>query len=353
MTSHSEAWTLVKDLHQPRPAIFWADLLISAAAGWGGFAGVLLAKPFSAEMWLAFLIATFALYRGLCFVHEISHMRKSHLRGFETTWNLLIGAPLLMPSFVYVGVHSSHHSLSTYGTDQDPEYLPFASSDWMTIVFAAHSVLIPLALLVRFLVLAPVALLWPEFHQWLVMHASSLSMNTLYRRENSPALSASIRCWEIGTLAIWLAAGTIAWRYGLGWKALAVWCAIGSCAAFCNAMRTLGAHRYESSGTPLDRGGQLLDSIDTPGALWTGLWAPVGLRYHALHHYFPGIPYHNLGAAYRRLVSSLPAGESYEELTSPSLAGSLRRLYRTGRTMRQKQRSAKLCAQPPLRSPGN
>ena len=158
-------------------------------------------------------------------------------------------------------------------------------------------------------------------------------------------------------LLVWMAAGAIAWHYGFGWKVLAIWCGVSACAALVNALRTLGAHHYESTGTPLDREGQLIDSIDTPGAWWTGLWAPVGLRYHALHHYFPGIPYHNLGTAYRRLIAG-PSAEScaepnYEALTSPSLAWSLRRLYRTGKSTRQIERNAKLCAQPPLRSPGH
>jgi len=353
MTSHSAAWSLVKDLHQPRPAIFWADLLFSAAAGWGGFAVAMMAVPFSASMWVAFLIAAASFYRGLCFVHEISHMQRARPRGFEIAWNTIFGIPLLMPSFVYVGVHSNHHSLATYGTDQDPEYLPFAASHWMAIVFVAHSILIPLALLLRFLLLSPAGLLWPPLHRWLIVHASSLSMNTRYRRENSPALSASIRRGEIAILLVWLAAAIIGWHYGLASRAFLVWYGISGCAAFANALRALGAHRYESSGEPLDRAGQLLDSIDTPGALWTELWAPVGLRYHALHHYFPGIPYHNLGAAYRRLISSLPAEAAYQDLTSPSLPWSLRRLFQSGKSAQDRERTAKLCAQPHLRSPGN
>jgi fatty acid desaturase len=280
-------------------------------------------------------------------------MRRSYLRGFETVWNAVFGVPLLMPSFVYVGVHPNHHSLATYGTEQDPEYLPFAHSHWMTIVFVAHSVLIPLALLLRFLVLSPVALLWPRLHRWLTIHASSLSMNTRYRREASSALTVSIRRWEMAILVFWVAAGTIGWQYHLAWKAFAVWYGLSACAALANALRTLGAHRYESSGLPLDRAGQLQDSIDTPGAVWTTLWAPVGLRYHALHHYFPGIPYHNLGTAYRRLMSSLPAEAEYQELTSPSLRWSLRSLYRRGKSAQQRERNAKPFAQPPLRSPGH
>ncbi len=37
------------------------------------------------------------------------------------------------------------------------------------------------------------------------------------------------------------------------------------------------------------------------------LVAPVGLRYHALHHWIPSLPYHNLGRVHRLLVST-PAG---------------------------------------------
>ena len=178
-------------------------------------------------------------------------------------------------------------------------------------------------------------------------------MNTSYRREATPVLTTSIRRWEMAILLVWLAAAATAWHYGLAWKALAVWCGISSCAALCNALRALGAHRYESDGTPLDRGGQLLDSIDTPGAFWTELWAPVGLRFHALHHYFPGIPYHNLGTAYTRLISNLPTEAEYRELTSPSLPWSLRRLYRTGKSARQVGRRDKFYTQPPLRTRGN
>jgi fatty acid desaturase len=101
--------------------------------------------------------------------------------------------------------------------------------------------------------------------------------------------------------------------------------------SFVNTMRVLGAHEYETDGTPRDREAQLSDSIDTPGGPWTELWAPVGLRYHALHHYFPGIPYHNLGRAYRRIVQVSPKADEYRASTSPSLRHSLSTLYRRAR----------------------
>jgi fatty acid desaturase len=350
VTSDRDALRLVKDLHQPRAAIYWIDLTLTAVLGWCAFGLALMARPFSAGMWLAMVLAAFVFYRGLCFVHEISHLRRRSLPGFEAIWNLAFGIPLLIPSFAYVGVHSSHHSLATYGTDQDPEYLPFGGSHRMTVLFLLQSILIPLALLFRFLLLAPVALLWPRFHGWLVAHASSLSLNSAYRRQNTPALTARIKYGEITILLVWTAGLAAAWRHDLVWKGIAVWYGINAFTSVCNSLRTLGAHRYESIGMPLDRAGQLADSIDTPGAAWTELWAPVGLRYHALHHYFPGVPYHNLGLAYRRLMSALPKGTRYREATSPSLPKSLRHLYAAGETSFHKKRTAGVYPRQPLPS---
>ena len=44
------------------------------------------------------------------------------------------------------------------------------------------------------------------------------------------------------------------------------------------------------------------------------MWAPVGLRYHALHHLFPTLPYHNLKAAHEYLLVHLPPESPYRSL---------------------------------------
>ena len=322
---------LVGDLHQPDARIFWTDLLASAAIGWSTFAIAVVSVNWLIMIGVG-LVSAFALYRGLCFTHEITHIRKRSLPGFETAWNLLFGVPLLLPSFTYAGVHQSHHSLSTYGTKDDPEYLPFASSRRLIIVFSIQSsILIPVLLLLRFLVLAPIGLVYPPFHRWLEVHASSFSMNPAYRREVPTAVAWKMRRWEIATLAAWSGAFALMLAGYLPWKALVVWLGVLAVVSFVNTMRVLGAHEYESDGTPRDRHGQLADSIDTPGGPWTELWAPVGLRYHALHHYFPGIPYHNLGRAYERILATAPGATTYRESTSPSLRRSLGLLYQKAR----------------------
>lgn len=326
----AEMKALVKDLHRAKRSVFWTDLILTSIVGWAGFVAAVVARPFSAVMLLGIAVAVCALYRGLCFMHEITHQNWRTLPGFETAWNILVGFPLLMPSFVYVGVHQDHHRISSYGTDQDPEYLPFAHSWKMTTIFALESFFIPLALVLRFVVLTPVGLLSPKFQRALVSCASALTMNVRYRREATLELVAKVRrdsaitFLNAAAVILLSTAGLIPWRVFL------IWFAVDSMISFVNTLRTLGAHAYENEGEPLDRTGQLLDSIDTPGAFWTELWAPVGLRYHALHHYFPGIPYHNLPEAYRRVVSHLPVSESYRVMSSSNLGLSLRELFRKG-----------------------
>jgi fatty acid desaturase len=322
-----QARDLVRDLHTPDARIYRTDLLVTGAIGWAAFTAAVLFRTWSWQMLSALLICICAFYRGLCFLHEISHIRAGVLRGFEVMWNVIFGIPLLLPSFMYVGVHQYHHNLATYGTDRDPEYLPFSGKPLMITVFILQSVLIPVFLLFRFFVLVPVSLLIPRAHRVLCVCFSSLCLNIRFRRDVTDALESDIRRREIVTVLSWLAIGAVLATEHAAWRCLLIWYVAFAGVAVVNTIRTLGAHRYTSDGVPIGRDAQLIDSIDTPGAVWTELWAPVGLRYHALHHYFPGIPYHNLSAAYERLIRSLPADALYHNAISPGLPQSLSSLY--------------------------
>ena len=328
-TEERRSRELLRELQSPSPRIYWMDLGASSVIGWGAFIQA-VRLPFSAGMIVWAALGALALYRCLCFLHEISHINRSGLRGFEAVWNALVGFPLLMPSFIYVGVHQWHHHTRTYGTIQDPEYLPFGKSSRMTVLFALTSLLIPVALLIRFLILAPLGMLIPPFHAWLVKHASSLTMNFSCARENTPEVSRRVFMGSAVALAGWGITIALAGQQILPWRMFAVWLGIMSVVSFVNTLRTLVAHRYESDGAPLSRAEQLQDSVDIPGGPWTELWAPVGLRYHALHHYFPGVPYHNLPEAHRRLTQELGAESVYRRVSSESLLCGLVNLYRHG-----------------------
>jgi fatty acid desaturase len=107
---------------------------------------------------------------------------------------------------------------------------------------------------------------------------------------------------------------------------------VSVCILFLNALRTLGAHRYTNVGGEVTFVDQLLDSINYPRhPFLSALWAPVGLRFHALHHLFPSLPYHNLAKAHERLMTGLPADSPYRRTVSPSLTTSLVELWRKSR----------------------
>jgi fatty acid desaturase len=102
-----------------------------------------------------------------------------------------------------------------------------------------------------------------------------------------------------------------------------------------NHVRALTTHRYRSTGQEMDMVEHLLDSVNVTGhPVWTALWAPVGVRYHALHHLFPGVPYHALGEAHRRLMAQLPREHPYRRTVCPSLLVALRQLWRDAGQLR-------------------
>src|SRR3546814_3647469 len=86
-----------------------------------------------------------------------------------------------------------------------------------------------------------------------------------------------------------------------------------SLTAVLNQLRTLVAHLWENDGQPMTVTAQFLDSVNIPPpGPAAELWAPVGLRYHALHHLMPSMPYHDLPEAHRRLVAELVHPSTYD-----------------------------------------
>lgn len=311
---------LTRDLIQPRPAIYWADMAGSAL---GGYAA-LVAATLLPGAWavLAGVVAVLALYRAMSFIHEVSHVRPQALPRFRAGFNALIGVPMLIPSFMYEGVHSLHHAKTRYGTAEDPEYLPLAlMKPWTLPVFILVSALAPVALLLRFGVLAPLSLIVPGLRRAVVERYSALAINPAFRRRLPEGEARAVwikvetlaALWAMTLIAL-VATGTIPFR------AFAIGMAIASAVAVLNQVRTLVAHLWENEGEPMSVTAQYLDSVNVPPpALLPGLWAPVGLRYHALHHLLPTLPYHALGEAHRRITAALEEGSPYHKASYPGL----------------------------------
>jgi fatty acid desaturase len=310
---------LTRDISRARGEIYWPDMLGSAALGYAGLVGaILLANPFLALA--SALVAVLALYRALLFIHELTHIHRTALPGFRLAWNVLVGIPMLTPSFMYEGVHSLHHARTRYGTPEDPEYLPLAlMKPWSLPGFILIAMLLPVALIVRSAVLVPLGAVIPPLRRVVWERASSLSINPEFRRRPPEGEFARMVFWQELGASLW-AITLLASPLWLGWRPLVIAIFVISASAVLNQLRTLVAHLWQNDGEPMTVTAQYLDSVNVPPPGFMALvWAPVGLRYHATHHLLPSLPYHALAEAHRRLTTHSGAGSTYKKACYPGL----------------------------------
>jgi fatty acid desaturase len=331
----AEARRLTDDLIRPSPAVYWSDLMASAAVLFAGLAAAVVAE--GALRWLGGAVAALALYRALSFIHELTHLRSDEAPGFRLAWNALIGVPFLAPSFLYEGVHNVHHLQRCYGTAEDPEYLPLARGPRRAMIaFVAVAALAPLGAFLRFAVLAPLSVIVPKFRQTVVARYSAMVINPAFRRKDVAA--ARTAAWRTQEIAAWLWSWTLvalAASGGVALRAVLTGAAVMSAGMVVNQLRTLVAHAWDGDGEPMSLEAQVADSVNVPPPGWLpALWAPVGLRYHALHHLAPRVPYHNLAEAHRRMARELASNPAYQSAQYSGMGQAIRALLDRARGRR-------------------
>ncbi len=322
---------LTRELSTASPRIYWADFLGSAVLGYGALAVAI----FSHNGWLPWVsgvVSMLALYRAGSFIHEVTHLKPGAVPGFRSAWNLILGVPLLIGSYMYEGIHTLHHARTRYGTADDPEYLPLAlMKPWTVAVFVIVAAFAPFALFVRSALLSPMSAVVPPLRKLLVERYSALSINPSFKRSHPEgAFRKSWLIWETIS-SIWaIALLSAVWFGVVPLRAFLILIAIMSGSIIINQVRTLVAHLWENDGEAISVTRQYLDSVNVPPpGFLPALWAPVGLRYHAIHHLLPSLPYHALGEAHRRLIATMPAGGTYARGNHKGLIGLVLRLIRT------------------------
>lgn len=323
-------------LSRRRTAVYWTDFLISTAIAWSSFLGGAALCGLS-HAWIAapvlcalavvalWLIAVIALTRATSFLHEVTHHQHA-MPLFSLAWDLLVGIPIFAPSYLYVGVHNEHHRLRSFGTERDPEFVEHQGlSNTELAKTAATYAIGPVLLYLRFQLMAPLSWLSPKARRFVLTRANALASNQDYHRPAPTEREA--RRWRVLEIATFLWASLVtvgvvtALASGvLGFAPLLFLAAVGVTVNVIHGMRSLISHRFGGHGASRDREEMLLDSVNVTGhPILSEVWAPVGLRYHALHHFAPRLPYHSLDAAHRLLLAELPADHIYRDVTFDGL----------------------------------
>ena len=310
---------MVTERIAPRASIYWSDLLVSAGVGWGALGAGAVAGDHRIAIG-AFVIAALALYRASAFIHEIGHAPHGTMRAFTIVWNALVGIPLLVPSYLYRGVHRDHHDVTRFGTPADPEYVPLRRRPYLRIgALLAAAMALPLLLVARWSLVTAIAFTHSRARAVVDRRLSAMALNPAYRRR-SPSRDERVtwRALEAMTTA-WAACLIVLFAHAKARHVVLALACVMSAIAVLNLLRTLASHDFTVDRASSTFDGQVLASKNVVGRpILTELWAPLGLRHHALHHLFPAIPYHALGEVQRLLQAALGESALYRRVTFDS-----------------------------------
>ena len=243
-------------------------------------------SSFSAPTMLALSVALAWVWSGLFApFHECTHRTAFRSPWLNTLSTWLTGIPFLLAPSVYKTFHFEHHRY-TQDVDKDPELLndprylhwPMGLKNWLIMATGLGLLTLKLSPTIGFSFKPQNR--WPEFASW------------VDRAPSSRQLLIESRI-VLGVWVIFLCA-CLTWIPGGGWLIFAAW--------FTHVFQTLWV-ASEHTGLPVE--GSILRRTRTVTSnpfvrFW--LW---NMNYHAEHHAWPSIPWHQLPYAHEKITTQL------------------------------------------------
>lgn len=277
-----------------RPALFYRDLIMPASIFVIAYAFLLQAQGWAVA--LAFVVAVVSLHRAAILMHDICHQYDNpRLKRFIWTWDLTVGAIAAIPSPRFLRPHRIHHAIGTFRTKDDPQYL-LVRTDRTLAVFVL--IFIPFIMPVLNIVNAVAASVAGT--------ALDEAVERWASKRGNP--TGSVVAERHRPRVIWLS------RYYVALYALyayllpeTLWIAYTVLVAgwWLTTIRIPLEHRMEHLLESSDKRDHVLDSFTIESPL-AAILQPLAMRFHAAHHLYPGVPYHNLEALHRELKASDP-----------------------------------------------
>jgi fatty acid desaturase len=265
--------------------------------------------------WSSAIVAAFSAYRGIHFNHEVVH-QMDRLPFLHSLYNFTFGFWCKFPAYFYLS-HRHHHAKTTFGTLKDPEYAHLKGKWFPALILPLIlSLVVPFTVWLRFAIFPSLLMFGgSKFRLWAHRYLTSVPLQPRYARPDPS--ETDMHQWLIEEYLTgvysWALMGLILEGF-LPWEVLLVWGICASIIFFFNHFRAMTAHGYASFYRTQNFAQQILDTQTVEGSgPWFHLWAPLSITYHTLHHLAPNIPYHNLPAAHRHLMSVLPSDHPYRK----------------------------------------
>lgn len=320
--------SLTSHLKKPDLFAYWFDFMLTVFTAWSSFFVAVTSPTLSPLQCAATCVASIGFYKGVNFVHEISHHPRD-LDQFSIAYNIFFGFYTRVLSY-FGNSHSDHHSVRKFGTKLDPEYENWSKRHPANVFRPAlASFVSPLLVFIRISILPIVYVVaGRSVLEKVVRRYSSIVMNFSYeygKTDNQTLML--VKSLDLAVMVSTWVVLFLLFYFGCATETLLIHYATLVGANMLGSFRALAVHRYISDFKQQPAQNQFFDSVSISNTFLSSLWGPLNSNFHSIHHLLPHLPYHSMQEAHVLLMQDSRWRTHYQKTLEKSLFSSLHKLF--------------------------